>query len=161
MPVSPGKTRRALNELFRRGLISSEQVKNYEEMMYQAISYKSLMLAELGKTIGELYIAEEEAQHWVLHSVKLDAAHVSVPEVLLMEDDMGMEPWHGETYAGADGTEKFRQEAAEPWHHSLREKYNPDPTVTRWFMNHPSFAQKTKRILSIAYPHLARLKKSR
>lgn len=161
MPISPIRAEKALRTLVRRGLISADQIPNYEGLIKEGVTYKALMVAELGPVIGELYIAEEEAQHWIMDSIRLNSAHISVPEVLLIEDNIIMEPWHEETYSGAPGKEKFEQEAAEPWHVSIREKYRPDPVIRRWFRRHPEYLSHKKRILSIAYPHLARRRKAR
>jgi len=151
VPISVDRATKALNILIRKGLISTDQIPGYRSMVKSGLSYKGLMLAELGKIIGTYYIAEEEAQHDVLHSMKLNLAHMSVPEVLLLEDTFVLEPWHQEAYSIISGTDKFQQEAAEPWHVSLREKYRPDKTVLKWFKTHPEYIPRIPQILKKAY----------
>jgi hypothetical protein len=120
-------------------------------MVDNRLSFKGLMIAELGKIVGTYYVAESEAQYSVLHSTTLDLGHISVPEVLVLEDSPQFEPWHSDSFAILAGRDKFRYEAAEPWHVSLREKYKPDPDLKAWFTRNPAYEAKTPLILKKAY----------
>lgn len=149
--ISKMKAFRALSELVERGLLTPDQAKNYEGMIEEAVSYRKLMISELGSLTGELYLKEEEAQHFVLHKIRLPLAKLSVPEVLLAEDDLEMEPWHNERYSESPAKAKFSAEAGEPWHISLLDRFRPDPQVVEWFRKRPRYEGAAERILKIAY----------
>lgn len=149
--ISRKRALASLSLLVDRGLVTPDQAKGYAEMVRDGTSYRDLMLAELGKVVGELYVREEEAQKWVLHGLRVKLSYLSVPEVLLTEDDPSMEPWHRERYSEAKAKTKFEAEAAEPWHPSLRERFRPEGSVVSWFRKNPGVAGAARRILKTAY----------
>ncbi len=151
MPISRKRGYRSIDELIERGLITPEQSKAYAAMVKEGVSYRDLMIGELGKVIGELYVREEEAQHKILHDLTLNLTHLSVPEVLLLEDNIGLEPWHGERYSELKAKAKFEQEAGEPWHKSLLDRFRPDRRIRAWFRSQPSYKNLTREILRLAY----------
>ncbi len=149
--ISQKRAYKALELLVEKGLITPAQSKNYEGMIDERVSYRALMLGELGTITGELYTREEEAQHKIIHGLTIALENVSVPEVLVMEDELGMEPWHRERYSEAMTKSKFEQEAGEPWHVSLRDRFRPDPRVIAYFKRHPEFRKYSTAILKSAY----------
>ena len=149
--ISQKRAYRALEILVEKGLITPEQSKNYVGMIDERVSYRSLMLGELGTITGELYCREEEAQHKIIHRLHVSLADLSVTEVLVLEDELGVEPWHNERYSEAKAKGKFEQEAGEPWHVSLRDRFRPDPKIVAYFKRHPEFRKFSTAILKSAY----------
>lgn len=158
--IDQNKGMDAAAQLVVRGLATEEEAKKYAVMVQQGISYAQLMVTELGKEMGVRFLAEEYVQHRELADQKLPSGfdNLSVPEVLLLED-ADEEPWHEKGYTRLPGEAKFRQEAAEPWHPSLRKKYPPDPKVSAWFNEHPEYFNVAMKILGIVYQEDSRGKK--
>ncbi len=144
MPIDKDKCMLAVQGL----RVSDEQKKKYEAMCTAEISYIDLMAEELGHQVAEDYVAEEMVQHWIITGESFDPSALSVPEFLAIEDNATDEPWHKGSYAASTADEKFRQEAAEPWHQSLRKSgVIPDPRILLWFETHPEWKETAGRIL--------------
>jgi hypothetical protein len=149
--ISRKRAMKALDVLVDKGLLTPQKSKSFVGMIEEGISYKTLMISELGKVMGELYVREEEFQHKILHQLIIPLDKLSVPEVLLLEDQIGVEPWHNERYSEQSTKGKFEQEAGEPWHISLVERFRPDPVVRAYFRDHPEISQFAPSILKSAY----------
>ncbi len=140
----------SLESLIEDGKLTPDAAIPYRKMVEDGLSYKNLMLAELGTVLGELYCMEEEAQALVKLGLKVDLAQMSVPEILWVEDSASSEPHHLEHYSELTTRKKFEEEAAEPWHKSLLERFRPDKRVLAYFAN-VDHHKETKAILRIAY----------
>lgn len=149
--ISRKRAHHALSVLVDRGFITPDQAKGYDGLIEEGISYRAFMMAELGKITGELYIREEEAQHLAIHGLRIPLDKVSVPEVLVLADEISVEPWHNERFSEKPSKERFEQEAAEPWHPSLMARFRPDPGVLAYFKAHPEYAKFRSAILKMAY----------
>lgn len=149
--ISRKLARNALRVLMEKGLITPDQAKVYDGIVEEGISYRAFMMAELGKITGELYVREEEAQHLAVHGIRVPLDKVSVPEMLVLEDDPSAEPWHNERFAEKSSKERFEQEAAEPWHPSLLDRFRPDPGVLAYFKANPEYGKYRSSILKMAY----------
>lgn len=151
--ISKRRAMASLNALLDQGKITPDQADMYQKMVDDGLTYKQLMLAELGKVTGELYCREEEAQAYVKLGLRIKLDAMSVPEILYVEDDSAAEPWHNERYSEASSKRKFDQEAGEPWHPSLRGRFKPDVSVLKWFASQDHLAS-TRKILKMAYGHV-------
>lgn len=144
MSIDPVRAREALSRLTN---ITPAQRQSYEETIAAGMSYIDLMSQELGADSAEDYVAEEMAQHFILTGRSFDPEETSVPEFLLLEDNTEDEPWHAAGYSAASAREKFSQEAAEPWHESLRKAgIKPDARVAAYFAAHPEWGETTRKI---------------
>lgn len=137
----------ALGKLVVSGTLKPGDSDKYRRGVDDGLSYADVILMELGAEVGLRYLQEEFVQHFHFHKRKLYFDTLSVPEVLLIEDSQE-EPWHKGGYSGQTGPKKFQQEAAEPWHPSLRGLFAPDPDVALWFNNHPKFINEAVKILA-------------
>lgn len=141
----------AIATLFKDGKLSTEDATRLSQMTERGVSYADLMIAELGKEIATRYLAEEYVQHIEFTGEGLAFDKLSVPEVLMIENEQE-EPWHQGAYSLLPGQKKFEQEAAELWHASLRKKgYKPDLDVTKWFNEHPAYSNIALKILKTVY----------
>lgn len=140
----------SLEALVNDGKLTPDAAIPYRKMVEDGLSYRALMIAELGPVTGDLYCAEEEAQALVKLDLRLDLAKMSVPEILWIEDSASSEPHHLERYSELTSKRKFEEEAGEPWHKSLLERFKPSPRVVAYFAN-LDHHRETKAILRIAY----------
>jgi hypothetical protein len=136
---------KALGKLIAAGVASQSDVDKYRSTVDRGMSYADVILAELGKDVGLRYLQEEYVQALHFAGLRLPFDKLSVPEVLLIENSE-KEPWHKGRYSTLSGPKKFQEEAAEPWHASLRNTFAPDPDVALWFNNHPKFFNDAVRI---------------
>lgn len=145
--IDKKKALEALGELLRNGKAEPEHVEKYKKSVEAGMSYADVIVTELGAETGMRYLQEEfvQALHFTKKRVEFDK--LSVPEVLLIENSK-VEPWHNGEYSLLSGPKKFQQEAAEPWHPSLRHMFAPDPNVSFWFNNHPKFFEDAVKILA-------------
>lgn len=149
--ISRKRARSSLDALLERGLVTPDQAIGYNDLIEEGVSYKTLMISELGKITGELYVREEEAQHYAIHRIRISLDKLSVPEVMFLEDQTGLEPWHQEHFSEKRTKDRFEQEAAEPWHKSLLEKFRPDPRTQLYIQSNREIVQFTSSILKTAY----------
>lgn len=140
----------SIASLIDAGKLTPDQAGTYEQMVKQGVSYRDLMLSELGKVTGELYLREEEAQALVKLGLTLDLSKMSVPEILWIEDSVTAEPHHLERYSELPTKRKFEEECGEPWHPSLKEMFRPDRRVVLHFKG-IDHQRDTARILKLAY----------
>ncbi len=140
----------SLQQLLDDGKLTPDQAKDYEIGIYRGDTFKSLCIAELGLVTGELYVREQQAQLLILHNLRLKLEMLSVPEVLFIEDSHDTEPWHAEHFSELPMIKKYKQEAGEPWHHSLRERFEADKAVKLYFKG-KAWSEKTMQILKLAY----------
>jgi hypothetical protein len=149
--ISRKRARVSLQSLLERGLITPDMALEHEGMIEEGVSYRTVMISLLGKITGELYVREEEAQHNVIHKIRISLDKLSVPEVMVLEDQIGLEPWHKERFSEMKTMERFRQEAAEPWHKCLLEKFRPDHKTGILIRSNPEIVALTPSILKMAY----------
>ena len=143
--IDKDKGYKALGQLIAAGVSSQSDTDKYRSTVDKGMSYADVILAELGGEVGLRYLQEEFVQHFHFTKEKLHFDTLSVPEVLLIENS-DKEPWHKGKYSTLSGPKKFQEEAAEPWHASLRNTFAPDPDVALWFNNHPKFFNDAVRI---------------
>lgn len=148
--IDKKKAMEALGTLIKQGRAEPSDATKYQKSVDQGLSYADVILLELGEEVGAAYLKEEfvQALHFAKKRVEFDK--VSVPEILLIENS-DLEPWHDKKYSLLSGQKKFEQEAAEPWHPSLRKKFVPDPTISLWFNRHPRFFEESVKILTTVY----------
>lgn len=143
--IDKEKGYKALGALIAAGAVSQSDVDKYRRSVDAEMSYADVILAELGAEVGLRYLQEEYVQALHFAKLKLPFDTLSVPEVLLIENS-DKEPWHKGKYSALSGPKKFQEEAAEPWHASLKSTFTPDPDVALWFNNHPKFFDDAVRI---------------
>jgi hypothetical protein len=148
--IDKKKAMDALGQLMKQGQASPEDVAKYQKSVDAGMSYADVIVAELGAETGMRYLQEEfvQALHFLKRKIEFDK--VSLPEILLVENSSD-EPWHKAKYSLLPGHKKFQEEAAEPWHPSLRGTFAPDPAVSMWFNQHPRFFQDSVKILKTVY----------
>lgn len=148
--IDKKKAMEALGGLIKQGRAEPADATKYQKSVDQGLSYADVILLELGEETGSSYLKEEfvQALHFSKRRVEFDK--LSVPEILLIENSE-FEPWHKAEYSLLSGQKKFEQEAAEPWHPSLRKKFIPDPEVSMWFNRHPRFFEESIKILATVY----------
>lgn len=146
--IDKAKAVAAIAKMVQEGRASQEDAQKYQKTVDLGLSYADLILSELGKEMGTRYLQEEFVQGLELEKKRLPFDTLSVPEVLLLENK---EPWHRASYSALPGAKKFSQEAAEPWHPSLRSRFSPDPEVSAWFNSHPQYFEMGVRILATVY----------
>lgn len=148
--IDKKKAMEALGTLIKQGRAEPTDATKYQKSVDQGLSYAEVVLLELGGEVGEAYLKEEfvQALHFAKRRVEFDK--VSVPEILLIENS-DLEPWHDKKYSLLTGQKKFEQEAAEPWHPSLRKKFVPDQAVSLWFNKHPRYFEESVKILATVY----------
>lgn len=148
--ISKRRAMASLNALVNAGKLTPDQAGAYHVLVEDGITYKQLMLSELGMVTGEMYCREEEAQAYVKLGMHIDLSKMSVPEILYVEDDAASEPWHNERYGELASKRRFECEAAEPWHASLRSRFRPDHWILQYFKQ-VDHIQDTRKILKMAY----------
>lgn len=137
----------ALGKLVSAGAASASDTDKYRRSVDSGLSYADVIVMELGAEVGMRYLKEEFVQALHFTGQKLPFDKLSVPEVLLVENS-DKEPWHKGKYSTLSGPKKFQQEAAEPWHPSLRGIFAPDAEVSLWFNKHPKFFEEAIKILA-------------
>lgn len=137
----------ALGMLVREKKATVGDIEKYKKSVEAGLSYAELIVMELGPDIGFRYLQEEfvQALHFTGKRVEFDK--LSLPEVLQIENS-SVEPWHKGEYSLLSGPKKFQQEAAEPWHPSLRGMFAPDADVSAYFNRHPKFFDEAVKILT-------------
>ena len=148
--IDKRKAMEALGTLIKQGRAEPADAAKYQKSVDQGLSYADVILLELGEEVGAAYLKEEFVQALHFAKKKIEFDKVSVPEVLLIENS-DLEPWHDKKYSLLSGQKKFEQEAAEPWHPSLRKKFVPDPAVSLWFNRHPRFFEEAMKVLTTVY----------
>lgn len=143
--IDKDKGYKALGALIAAKAVSPSDVDKYRLGVDRGLSYADVILAELGEEVGLRYLQEEYVQAIHFARLRLPFDTLSVPEVLLIENS-DKEPWHKGKYSALSGPQKFQEEAAEPWHASLKSTFTPDPEVSLWFNNHPKFFDDAIRI---------------
>lgn len=152
MPVSKKRAHAAIDTLLDRGFLVPSQETEYRIYANNRLSYKTFVIRQLGVVFGNLYVREEEAQHRILDSLSHKLVNISVPEALLLEDNLSVEPWHREKFSEKAGYERFEEEAGEPWHISLKGLYTPDKSVLAYFSNRTAeYAALAGKVLTMAY----------
>lgn len=148
--IDKKKAMEALGTLIKQGRAEPADATKYQKSVDQGLSYADVILLELGDEVGTAYLKEEfvQALHFTKQRVEFDK--LSVPEILLIENSK-VEPWHDAKYSLLSGQKKFEQEAAEPWHPSLRKKFVPDPSISMWFNKHPRFFEEGVKIVATVY----------
>lgn len=143
--IDKEKAYAALGQLVASGAVTQADTDKYRRTVDNGMSYASVIVTELGGEVGMRYLQEEfvQALHFTKKRVEFDK--LSVPEVLLIENS-NVEPWHKGRYSALSGVKKFQEEAAEPWHASLRGTFAPDPEVSLWFNKHPKFFEDAIKI---------------
>jgi len=137
----------ALGKLVAAGVASPADAEKYKKGLDAGMSFADLIVSELGGDVGLRYLQEEfvQAIHFLKRRIEFDK--VSLPEVLLVENSKD-ELWHKGKFSTLSFPKKFQEEAAEPWHPSLRKHFAPDPEVALWFNNHPKFFDDAIKILA-------------
>lgn len=144
------KALEALGKLIKDGQAEPSDAAKYRKGVDAGMSFADVIVAELGGDMGMRYLQEEFVQ--ALHFLKrrIDFDKVSLPEILLVENSKD-EPWHKAQFSLLSFQKKFEQEAAEPWHPSLRKKFVPDPAISMWFNQHPRFIEESVKVLTTVY----------
>ncbi len=142
----------AIENLLDRGVLTPDQSIPYEKLVQKGVSFKDYVLSHVGTALGTLYLKEERVEHLVLYAVDLDLSTLSVPEMVLLQDDLTLQPWHQEKFSGSSIEMQFRMEASEPWHISLREKWKKVGEVSAWFASHPHYQVESEKVVATAYP---------
>jgi hypothetical protein len=137
----------ALGKLVKSGAISGSDVDKYRRTVDNGLSYADVIVMDLGADVGMRYLREEFVQHFHFTGQRLPFDKLSVPEVLLIENSE-KEPWHKGAYSTLSWPKRLQQEAAEPWHPSLRKTFAPDADVSLWFNNHPKYINEAVKILA-------------
>jgi hypothetical protein len=137
----------ALGMLIKSGVVSASDADKYRRSVDEKFSYAQAVVIELGAEVSMRYLREEFVEHLHFTGKKLPFDTLSVPEVLLIENSE-VEPWHKGRFSALSTPKKFQQEAAEPWHASLRSMFTTDPDVALWFNNHPKYINEAVKILA-------------
>jgi hypothetical protein len=148
--IDKRKAMEALGTLIKQGRAEPADAAKYQKSVDQGLSYADVILLELGEEVGAAYLKEEFVQALHFSKKRIEFDKVSVPEILLIENS-DLEPWHDKKYSLLSGQKKFEQEAAEPWHPSLRKKFAPDADVSLWFNRHPRFFEEAVKVLTTVY----------
>ena len=142
----------AMENLLDRGVLTPDQSIPYEKLVQKGVSFEDYVLSHVGNALGTLYLKEERAEHLLLYGVDLDFSTLSVPEMVLLQDDITLQPWHQERFSSSQIEMQFRMEASEPWHISLREKWKKVGEISGWFALNPRYGEESAKIVREAYP---------
>ena len=151
MPISKKRAHEAIDVLVGKGLITPDESLPLIDLVENKVSFRKWATDTLGKITGTLWMREELSQMYYLQDIKIDPNYLTVPEILLYQDDLLIEPWHKERFSRSDRVGRFCMEAAEPWHASLVSKYRKDPEVLAYFSQYPEYYQKAPDIVATAY----------
>lgn len=147
MPIDREKAGKALDELVKRGMPREEAV-SHANGVERDLSFALFCVQTLGPVVGNRYVSEQFVEY-LEYGAKIEFDKVSVPEVLLTEL-LTRQEWHKPDHVASMET-FFRAEAAEPWHPSLRDKYQPVSDAAAWFNDRPYSFKLAVRILTSVY----------
>jgi hypothetical protein len=137
----------ALGKLIAAGVVTASDADKYRRSVDEKFSLAQVIVTDLGADVGMRYLREEFVEHLHFTKQRLMLDKLSVPEFLLIENSE-VEPWHKGQFSMLSFPKKFQQEAAEPWHPSLRGTFAPDADVALWFNNHPKYINEAVKILA-------------
>ena len=148
--IDKTKARAAVTALLQKGRVTQEGARALSTTVENDATFASIVLKEYGPEVGKRYLAEEFIEHLEYYGGKLPLDIISVPEFMLAKDRV-KEPWHGQHPVRFLDPKWWAEEAAEPWHSSLRLKIEPDPDASRWFNLNPKYFDDSVRMLTIVY----------
>lgn len=143
------KGRQALSELVTRKFLNVEQSKSLLPLVEAGKSFADFCIDEFGPQNAGRYLAEEFMEHLTLRKKKLILDKMSLPEYLLEETT---QDWHTKARFILSGGIWVAEEAAEPWHPSLKRLRTPSVEVATWFNYHPELYERGIGILASMMP---------
>ena len=143
--INQPKAKAAIAKLIEGGYITNAQGTSLIPDVDAGKSFADFCIAQLGPELATRYLAEEFMEHLKIHGERIELDKVSVPEHLLTE---AKQEWHTTARFVMSGNIWAVEEAAEPWHPSLKKDYKPSPEVGMWFNKNPTYIEHGMGVLA-------------
>jgi hypothetical protein len=137
MAIDRNEAMEALEELN----VSDADKAKLKELIEANKTFEDFCVETLGQDAADEYLAEEATEHYILNGSPMAYDEITLAEYLAgIEDE---EPWH----KGESIDRLFQEEAAEPWHDSLKEAVNVQAgSVLEYFEANKQYEETADRI---------------